>query len=142
MLAQVPGVDIPAADDMSRLQRRHEDRLHLELKDSIPVFQVEIGIALKKRKQKEDQSDYFPHDEADENIRKHRPNNSDDKESGQKEHEHPTMTENKRCPPDDSARQHRTSENIAERPDDPRQINKHMFIATPSNEQRKSNNYG
>ena len=78
---------------MSRLEIRPEDRIRLKLTGTVPVFQVEIDIASKKPKQEADDTDYYPHDEADENILKHRPNTSDVKTSGQKEHEHPIATE-------------------------------------------------
>ena len=94
LLAHFPGVDNPAADYLSRREIGPENRIHLKLTNSIPVFQVEINIASKAPKQEEDETDHFPRDEADENIRKHWSNNSEDKASGQKEHEHPTATEN------------------------------------------------
>ena len=62
--------------------------------DSFPFCQVEIEIASNTSKQEEDQTDYYPGKEAYENIRNHRPNKSDDKESGRKEHDRPIGTEN------------------------------------------------
>ena len=58
ILAQ--GVENPAADYLSRLEIRPEERVHLKLTDSIPVHHIEIGIASKTPKQEEDEPDYFP----------------------------------------------------------------------------------
>ena len=52
------------------------------------MFHVEIDIASKTPKQEEDEPDYYPHDEADENIRKHRSNTPDNQPSSQTEQEH------------------------------------------------------
>ena len=60
ILAHVPGVENPAADYLSRLEIRPEERVHLKLTDSIPVHHIEIEIASKTPKQEEDEPDYFP----------------------------------------------------------------------------------
>ena len=60
LLAHVPGVENPAADYLSRLEIRPEDRVHLKLTDTIPIHRVEIDIASRTRKQEEDEPDYFP----------------------------------------------------------------------------------
>ena len=88
MLAQVLGVENPEANYLSRLDIWTNSRIYLKLTDSIEVFQVEN--ASKTPKQEEDKTDYYPHDETNENIRKHRSNTLQDKTLGQKEHKHPT----------------------------------------------------
>ena len=93
MLTHVPGGQIPAADYLLRLEVGPEDRILLKLADSIPMFQIENDNASKTAKQKEGESDYYPHDEVDEKHQKHRLNTWDDKTSGQNEQEHPTATE-------------------------------------------------
>ena len=60
LLAHVPGVENPAADYLSRLEIRHEDRVHLKLTDTIPIHRIEIDIASRTPKQEEDEPDYFP----------------------------------------------------------------------------------
>ena len=60
ILAHVPGVEKPAADYLSRLEVRPEERVHLKLSDFIPVHHIEIEIASKTPKQEEDEPDYFP----------------------------------------------------------------------------------
>ena len=59
-LALVPGVENPAADYLSRLETRPEDRVHLKLTDTIPIHRIEIDIASRTPKQEEDEPDYFP----------------------------------------------------------------------------------
>ena len=59
ILAHVPGVENSAADYLSRLEIRPEERVHLKLTDSIPVHHIEIEIASKTPKQEEDEPDYF-----------------------------------------------------------------------------------
>ena len=59
ILAHVPGVENPAADYLSRLEIRREERVHLKLTDSIPVNHIEIEIGSKTPKQEEDEPDYF-----------------------------------------------------------------------------------
>ena len=93
MLALIPCAENPAADYLSRLEVQPEDRLHLKVTDSLPVFHVEIDIASKTPKQEEDKTDYHPHDEADGNIRKRQSNTPDNELSGQTEQEQPTPTE-------------------------------------------------
>ena len=56
------------------------------------MFQVGIDIASKTTKQVEDETEYYPRNEVDKNIRKQQSNNSDDKTPGQKEHEQSTAT--------------------------------------------------
>ena len=90
--AHVPGVEDPAAKYLSRREIRPEDRKCFKFTDSVPVFQVNFDIASKTPKHKEDETDYYTHDEADENIQKHRSNTSDGKPSDQKEHKHPIAT--------------------------------------------------
>ena len=58
------------------------------------MFQVDINIPSQTLKQEEDETDYYPQDEADENTLEHRSNTSDEKTSGHKLHKHPTATEN------------------------------------------------
>ena len=60
LLAHVPGVENPAADYLSRLEIRPEDRVHLKLTDTIPIDRIEIDIASRTLKQEEDEPDYFP----------------------------------------------------------------------------------
>ena len=67
VLAHVPGVENPSSDYQSRLQIQLGDGIHSKLTQSIPVFHWQIDIASKTPKQ-EDETDYYPHDEADENI--------------------------------------------------------------------------
>ena len=64
VLAHVPCVENPAADYLSRLEIRREERVHLQLTDSIPVHHIEIEIASKTPKQEEDEPDYFPPSET------------------------------------------------------------------------------
>ena len=71
-LVYVAGVENPAADHLSHIGIRPENRIHLKKKDCIPVFEVEINIASKTPKQQEDETDYYPRHEAAENFRKHR----------------------------------------------------------------------
>ena len=40
LLAHVPGVENPAADYLSRLEIRPEDRVHLKLTDTIPIHRI------------------------------------------------------------------------------------------------------
>ena len=60
LLAHVPEVENPAADYLSRLEIRPEDRVHLKLTDTIPIHRIEIDIASRTPKQEEDEPDYFP----------------------------------------------------------------------------------
>ena len=60
ILAHVPGVDYPAADYLSKLEIRPEERVHLKLTVSIPVHHKEIDIASETPKQEKDEPDYFP----------------------------------------------------------------------------------
>ena len=60
VLAHVPGVEIPAADYLSRLDINPEDRIHLKLNDQIPVHYIEIDLAAKTPKQDDDEEDYDP----------------------------------------------------------------------------------
>ena len=94
VLALVPAHENPAANNLSRLEVGPEDRIQLELTDSIRVFKVEVDIASKTPKQEEDVTDYYHYDEVDENIREPQLNTSDDKTSSQVEHEQPTATKN------------------------------------------------
>ena len=59
-LAHVPGVENPAADYLSRLEVRPEDRVHLKLTDTISIHRIEIDIASRTPKQNENEPDYFP----------------------------------------------------------------------------------
>ena len=58
VLARVPDVVNPAADCLLRLKVQLYDRIHLKLKDSIPVFQVEIDITSRMLKQKGGETEY------------------------------------------------------------------------------------
>ena len=60
LLTHIPGVENPAADYLSRLEIRPEERVHLKLHYSIPVHHIEIDIASKTPKQEEDEPDLFP----------------------------------------------------------------------------------
>ena len=60
LLANVPGVENPAADYLSRIEIRPEDRVHSKLTDTIPIHRIEIDIASRTPKQEEDEPDYFP----------------------------------------------------------------------------------
>ena len=60
LLARVPGAENPAADYLSRLEIRPEDRVHLKLTDTIHIRRIEIDIASRTPKQEEDEPDYFP----------------------------------------------------------------------------------
>ena len=60
IVAHVPGVENPAADYLSRLEVRPEDRVHLKLTDTIPIHRIEVDIASRTPKQEEDEPDYFP----------------------------------------------------------------------------------
>ena len=71
ILAHVPGVENPAADYLSRLEIRPEERVHLKLPDSIPVHHIEIEIASRTPKQEEDELDYFPPSETVRKKRSH-----------------------------------------------------------------------
>ena len=79
---------------MLSLEIRPDDRIHLKLTDTVPVFHVEIDIASKTPKQGEHQTDYYPHDVVDAKIRKIRSNTRDNEPSGQIEQEQSTPTEN------------------------------------------------
>ena len=57
-LTQLPGVENPAADYLPQLETRPEERVHLKLNDSIPVYLIEIDIASKPPKREEDEPDY------------------------------------------------------------------------------------
>ena len=59
-MAHVPGVENTAADYLSRLEIRPEDRVRLKLPDTIPIHRVQIDIASRTPKQEEDEPDYFP----------------------------------------------------------------------------------
>ena len=99
------------------------------------MFHVELDIASKTPKQEEDETEYYPHDEAGEKIRRHRSKTLDDDPSGKTVPEHPTPSTTRR-PLDYSTRQQWTSQNIGGRPDDFRQSCEHQFIATPRSDQR------
>ena len=58
VLANVPGVENPAADYLSRIDINSEDRIHLKLNDQIPVHYIEIDLAAKTPKQDDDEEDY------------------------------------------------------------------------------------
>ena len=60
LLAHVPGVENPAADNLSRLEIRPEDRVHSKLTDTIPIHRIEIDIASRTPKQEEDEPVNFP----------------------------------------------------------------------------------
>ena len=64
ILAHVPGVENPAADYLSRLEIRPEERVHLKITDSTPVHHIESEIASKTPKQEEDEPEYFPPSET------------------------------------------------------------------------------
>ena len=84
----------PAADYLSRLEIRPENRIHIKLTDSVPVFHVEIDNPAETPKQ-EDEMDYYSHVEANENIRKYWSKHwISSKLSVQTEKEHPTPAEN------------------------------------------------
>ena len=63
VLAHVPGTENPAADYLSRLDIRPEERIHLKLNDEIPVFHVEIDLASRTPKQDEEEEEYIPDDQ-------------------------------------------------------------------------------
>ena len=54
VLAHVPDVENPEADNLSRLDKNPRDRIHLKLNDEIPVYKVEIDLASKTPKQDDD----------------------------------------------------------------------------------------
>ena len=60
ILAHVPCEENPAANYLSRLEIRPEERVHLSLTDFIQVHHIEIDIASKTPKQQEDEPDYPP----------------------------------------------------------------------------------
>ena len=63
VLAHVPGTENPAADYLSRLDIRPEERIHLKLNE-IPVFHVEIDLASRTPKQdEEEEEEYIPDDQ-------------------------------------------------------------------------------
>ena len=96
------------------------------------MFKIEIDFACKTPKQEENETVYYPYVVA-EIIQEHRWNTSDDKATGQNEHDYtppPPPSDRKQCTTDDSARQPWTSEKIAKRPDDLRFISEHRLIAT------------
>ena len=93
VIAHVPGVENPAVEYLSRLEVRPEYRIHLKLSDILPVFHVEIDIASKTPKQKEEETDFYPYDEIAENFRKPRSNTPDDEPLGHREQEHPAWKE-------------------------------------------------
>ena len=64
ILPHVPGVENPAADNLSRLVIRPEERVHLKLTDSIPVHHIGSDIASKTPKQEEDEPGYIPPSET------------------------------------------------------------------------------
>ena len=64
ILAHVPGVENPAADYLSRLDIAPSDRIHLKLKDTIPVHHIEIDLASQTPKQDEDEDDYHPDEQT------------------------------------------------------------------------------
>ena len=94
MLAHVPSVENPGADWGSRLENQPEDRIHLKLTISIPVFQAESDIASETPEQEEDETDYYPNGEVDENIRKHWTDTPENEPTGQTEQEQQTPSEN------------------------------------------------
>ena len=53
LLALVTGVENPAADYVSRLGIRPEDRAHLKITDTIPIRRIKIDIASRTPKQEE-----------------------------------------------------------------------------------------
>ena len=141
VLAYNLGVVNSAGGYLSRLENRPDDRKHLKITHSIPVFQVEIDVASKTPKQEEDETDYYPRDEAVENIPKTVVEQLR-RQSIWSQRARAPHSDRKWCPPDDSARRQRTSANIAESPDDLRQTSKHKFIAISSSEQRNCILYG
>ena len=58
ILAHVPGVENPAADYLSRLDIKPQDRIHLKLHDTIPVQHIEVDLASQTPKQDEEEDDY------------------------------------------------------------------------------------
>ena len=64
VLAHIPGTENPAADYLSRLDNRSEERIHLKMHDEILVFHVEINVASKTLKQDEEEEDYIPDNDA------------------------------------------------------------------------------
>ena len=60
ILAHVPGTENVAADYLSRLDIRPEERVHLKLHDKIPVHHIEVDLASKTPKQDEDEEDFDP----------------------------------------------------------------------------------
>ena len=70
MLAHVPGVENPTADYLFCPKIQPQNRIYSKLTDSFTVFHVKIGLASKKPEQEEWKTDYYPHDEAHENIRR------------------------------------------------------------------------
>ena len=60
ILAHVPGVENPAADYLSRLDIKPQDRIHLKLHDTIPVQHIEVDLACQTPKQDEEEDDYDP----------------------------------------------------------------------------------
>ena len=63
VLAHVPGTENPAADYLSRLDIRPEERIHLKLNDEIPVFHVEIDLASRTPNHDEEEEEYIPDDQ-------------------------------------------------------------------------------
>ena len=45
IIAHVPGIEKPAADNLSRLEFAPTDRIHLNLTDPIPIHHIEIDLA-------------------------------------------------------------------------------------------------
>ena len=62
VLPHVSGVENPAADYLSHLKIRPQDRISLRVADCIAVFHAAIEIASKRPKQEVDETDYYSHD--------------------------------------------------------------------------------
>ena len=58
------------------------------------MFRMQIHVASKTLKQKEEETENHPHNEADKKIQKHRLKTWDDKTSAQIEQQHSRATEN------------------------------------------------
>ena len=71
VFAHVPGTENPAADYLSRLDIRPDERIHLKLNDEIPVFHVEIDLASRTPKQDEEDDEYLPDDQHTTTSKQH-----------------------------------------------------------------------
>ena len=94
VLAHVPGDEYQAAGYMSHLEFRPVDIRQLKLTHSNPVYHLGVDIAPKMPKPKVDDTDYYPHDEADGKIQNHQSSTPDDEPLGHTEQEHLKSTEN------------------------------------------------